>query len=146
MVIHIQKFILFLLILLASISLFFGEYPSFFVQVAPLAVSLLKRCFPENPIIRVLTSPISPHVYAGIKLSEYSAQMAYFGTKCVLIVIVIFSISFTFNIDIDSNSIYLGVFAFAVPIFLAMSLVTAIFHTVKFAYIKAMKKDRVWVE
>ena len=146
MAIYIQRFILLLLIVLASVSLLFGEYLSFFVQVAPIVVSILKSYFPENPVIKVLTSPISPHVYTGIKSSEYSAQMAYFGSKCFLVIIVIFSIPFTFNIDIDSNPIYLGVFAFALPLFLIMSLVTAVFHTVKFTYIKTMKKDKVWVE
>ena len=144
--IYIRKFILLLLTTLASVSLFFGEYLSFFVQVAPIVISVLKSYFPENPVIKILTSPISPHVYTSIKSSEYSAQMAYFGSKCFLIIIVIFSIPFTFNIDINSNSIYLSIFAFALPLFLIMSLVTAVFHTVKFAYIKAMKKDKVWVE
>ncbi|KMT65236.1 hypothetical protein [Catenovulum maritimum] len=142
----IMTALILLLTSLSLISLFNGEYFSFFVQVSPSIISILKIYFPENPVIKILTSPISPHIYAGIKLSDYSAQMAFFGSKCFLVLIVIYSIPLSFNFDFDENSIYLAIYAFALPIFLVMSLVTAIFHTIKYTYVKVMKKDKVWVE
>lgn len=142
----IKGFLIFVLLIIAIISFYQGNYFSCFVQITPPLVSFFSVKYPDSRIIKILLGPLAPIPRSGLLQSEFTAQMAYFSSKCAFLLLLIWSTAFTFNIDVDSSQIYLGMFAFALPLLIAMSIFATIFQTLKFAYIKISGRDGVWVE
>ncbi len=142
----IKRVLIFILMIIAVISFYQGSYFSCLVQITPPLVSFFAVKYPDSRIIKILLAPLAPIPRSGLLQSEFTAKMAYFSSKCAFLLLVIWSTAFTFNIDVDSSQIYLGVFAFVLPLLIAMSIFATIFQTLRFAYIKISGKDGVWVE
>ena len=141
-----EKIVLLLLAIIAVYSLFTGHFLSFFAQITPIVFNYAKASYPGNVLIRMADTPLSPVLRNGIMASEYSARMAMFASKWLFIFVVIFSFAITFELEIDSNPLLLGIFAFGLPLFVAMALVTIVFHSLKYFYIRVSGKDKIWVE
>lgn len=142
----IKKVVIVVLALISAHSLFGGYFLSFFVQIAPIVFNYATSKYPDNILVRIAGTPLSPALRNGILASEYSSKMALFASKWLFIIMLIFSLTITFELDVNSNQIFLGVFAFGLPIFAAMAILTIVFHTLKYVYIRVSGRDKIWLE
>ena len=129
---------------IAMASLVMGNPIASFVQVFPAAVYLLKMKYPNNRILYEISLPRSPVPEDGMRVSEYSAKMAYYSSKWLAVFVFIWSLAVTFRIDIDNNIFALTVFALAIPLFSGMAILATVFHTLKYFYIKVTGRDGIW--
>jgi len=131
---------------LAVASLVFGNPIGSLVQVMPPIVYFLKKKHPDNRVLCEITAPLSPVAREGMRSSEYSEKMVYYSSKWLAVFILVWSLVITFRINIDGSTFFLVIFAFAIPLFSGMAFLAAVFHTLKYLYIKVTGRESVWQE
>ena len=145
----LQSIIFSFLLILAGFSLYNGHYTSVIYEVVIFILIFLLSRYPNSKILHMLFTKLGPVPEEGMLHSQYISQLILFNAKYIFILWTFLTIMYHFNPDIlrnlssSSSNIPFIVMA-AVFMFMLMFTVLLVLNLVKYMFIKAFQRDRIY--